>query len=102
MRGMGRGGPTPPPTLGLVRSQLARLEHSIENADAAPTAAQAEAVQAIAKPLPGLMERWQQLKKTNLKALNEQLERQHLARLDLDSNKSDHNLKDQVEIGDEE
>jgi photosystem II stability/assembly factor-like uncharacterized protein len=101
MRGFGRG-PAPPPTLGLVRTQLARIEHSIENADAAPTAAQVEACQIAAKPLPDLIEKWKQLKRTDLKALNEQLERQHLALLNLDTSKIDHSLDDQIEMDDEE
>jgi photosystem II stability/assembly factor-like uncharacterized protein len=101
MRTFGRG-PTPPPTLAVVRAELARLLHSIESADAAPTAAQVEAVDIAVKPLPGLLEQWQQLKKTDLKALNEQLERQHLARFNLDPNKTGQGEKDQVDIGDEE
>ena len=55
-----RFGPAGPPTLDSVRTQLARLEHSIENADAAPTTAQAAAATEIAKPLPGLLEQWNQ------------------------------------------
>ena len=101
MRGFGRG-PTPPPSLGFLRAQLARLEHSIESADAAPTAAQDEACQTSIKSLRGLIEQWQQLKKTDLKVLNEQLERQHLAVIDLGSSSNGHGSKDQVEIGDEE
>jgi hypothetical protein len=101
MRGFGRG-PAPPPSLGFLRAQLARLEHSIESADTAPTAAQVEACQTSIKSLLGLIEQWQQLKKTDLKALNEQLERQHLAVIDVDSSNDGRNQKDQVEIGDEE
>jgi len=101
MRMFGRG-PTPPPTLAVVRMQLARLLHSIESADAAPTAAQFEAFDTAAKPLPGLLEQWQQLKKNDLKALNEQLERQHLAKIDLDRGKTGKSEMDEVDIGDEE
>jgi hypothetical protein len=100
MRGMGRGA-TPPPSLGLLRTQLAIIEHSIEAADAAPTAAQVEACQTSIKSLDGLIEQWQWLKKTDLKALNEQLEHQHLALLNLDSSKSEHQ-HDQIEMNDEE
>ena len=82
--------------------QLARLEHSIENADAAPTAAQVEACQTAANLLHGLMEQWQQLKKTDLKSLNEQLERRHLAVLNLDLGRGDHRRQDQIEMNDEE
>jgi photosystem II stability/assembly factor-like uncharacterized protein len=100
MRGFGRGAP-PPPSLRLLRTQLAIIEHSIESADAAPTAAQVEACQISIKSLHELIEQWQQLKKTDLKALNEQLEQQHLAVLNLDSSKSDHQ-HDQIEMNDEE
>jgi photosystem II stability/assembly factor-like uncharacterized protein len=100
MRGFGRG-PAPTPSLALVRAQLARIEHSIENVDAAPTAAQVEACEITAKSLHTLIEQWQQLKKTDIKTLNEQLERQHLALLKLESNKSDRQ-HDQIEMDDEE
>ena len=99
--GFGRG-PAGPPNLGSVRMQLARIEHSIESADEAPTAAQVEAYQVTAKPLSSLMEQWRQLKQTDLKALNEQLKRQHLASIDLDTSKLDHDAEDQLELGDEE
>lgn len=101
MRGFGRG-PTPPPSLGLVRMQLARLEHSIESADAAPTAAQVEACDSSSKSLRDLLDQWQALKKTDLNALNKQLERAHLAAIDLDSGKTGRDSKDELEFGDEE
>ncbi len=99
--GGGRGGPAGPPTLGSLRTQLARLEHSIQNADAAPTAAQVEAVEITAKPLPGLLAQWDDLKKTDLKALNLQLQQRNLPLLSLDTHIIDHDVEDQIEIGDE-
>jgi len=100
--GGGRGGPTGSPNLTTVRMQLARLEHEIESADAAPTAAQVEAFQLTAQPLAGLLEQWQQLKKNDLKALNEQLEREHFSLIQLDTFRLDHGVEDQIEIGDED
>jgi hypothetical protein len=81
---------------------LARIEHSIESADEAPTAAQFEAYQTAVKPLSGLVDQWRQLKETDLKSLNEQLQRQHLALLNLDTSKFDKDMEDELEMGDEE
>ena len=101
-RGGGRGGPAGPPTLASVRVQLARIEHSIENADDQPTAAQVEAYETAAKPLPGLLEQWDTLKKTDLKALNAERAQEGLAELRLDTGVIDHGVEDQIELGDEE
>lgn len=95
-------GPQGPPTLGSVRMQLEVLLHSIENADVAPTAAQQDAYQTVSKPLPGLMEQWKQLKATDLHALNERLQRNHLAALSLDTRKMDQGAEDRIEVGDED
>jgi hypothetical protein len=99
--GGGRGGPTGPPNLNGVRLALARIEKEIENTDQAPTDAQVEAWHITAQPLAGLLDQWQQLKRTDLKALNEQLARGHLALLDLNTQKIDHDVEDQIEMGDE-
>jgi len=100
-RGFGRG-PAGPPTLATIRMTIARLEHSIENADQAPTAAQTEACQLAEKPLAGLIEQWRELKGSNLKSLNDALRKQHLATIDLDAKELDHGQKDELEMGDEE
>jgi hypothetical protein len=100
--GGGRGGPVGPPTLSSVRVQLARIEHSIQNADVQPTEAQKEAYAIAAKPLAGLLEQWDQVKKTQLKALNEELRREHIDIVRLDTERIDHDVEDQVEIGDVE
>ncbi|MFC5864877.1 glycoside hydrolase [Acidicapsa dinghuensis] len=97
-----RGGAGRPANLNSVRMQLARLEHSIESADMAPTTAQIEAVEATSQPLPELLHQWEQIKQTDLKALNATLKQQHLAALRLDTSKLDHGVIDQVEMGDEE
>jgi hypothetical protein len=99
--GGGRGGPAGPPTLGTVRTQIARMEHEIQKADEAPTAAQVEASQITAKPLNDLLQRWEQLKQTNLKALNRELEEDHLSALKLDTTRIDHDVEDQIQVGDE-
>ena len=96
-----RGGPPAPPTLTSVRAQMARLQHDIENADEAPTAGQVEARDTLAKPMNDLLARWQQLKQTDLKALNAQLQHDHLALLRLDTAPLDHDVQDQITVGDE-
>ena len=100
--GGGRGGPAGPPNLGSVRTGLARLLKQVENADQAPTAAQVEAYHLSAQPLGDLLNQWQQLKATDVKALNDQLQREHLAALSFDTRKIDHDVEDQIEMGDEE
>jgi hypothetical protein len=97
----GRGAPAGPPNLNTVRLALARIEKQIENADLAPTDAQVEAWHITAQPLAGLLDQWQQLKQTDLKALNRQLEGEHLALLDLNTRKIDHEVEDQIEMGDD-
>jgi hypothetical protein len=97
-----RGGPAGPATLDSVRSQLARLEHSIQSADAAPTTSQTAAAGEIAKSLPDLLNQWNQLKATDLKAINEQLRKQNLPLLSIDTRVIDHDVEDQIEYGDVE
>jgi len=99
--GGGHGTPAGPANLNTVRLGLARIEKQIENADQAPTEAQVEAWHITAQPLAGLIDQWQQLKQTDLKALNDQLVREHLALLDLNTQKIDHDVEDQIEMGDE-
>jgi hypothetical protein len=99
--GSGRGGPVGPANLNTVRLDLARIEKQIENADVAPTEAQVEAWHITAQPLSGLLDQWQQLKRTDLKTLKEQLARKHLALFDLNTGKIDHDVEDQIEMGDD-
>ncbi len=98
----GRGGSGGPPTLRSVRTQLARIEHEIQNADEAPTAGQVEAYQIAGKPLAELLQQWEQVKQTEVKALNSSLEREHLPLLRIDTSKIDHDVEDQIVIGDDE
>jgi photosystem II stability/assembly factor-like uncharacterized protein len=99
--GFGRG-PAGPPTLASVRMQIARLEHAIENADEAPTTAQSEAFETAEKPLAGLIEQWRQVKQSDLKSLNMELRKHHLAIIDLDTREIDRSREDELEMGDED
>jgi hypothetical protein len=97
-----RRGAAGPPTLASMRMQLARLEHSVENADEAPTSGQSEAFEIADKPLPGLIEQWQKVKESDLKSLNAELKKQHLAIINLDTGELDRRREDELEMGDEE
>ena len=98
--GGGRGGPTGPPNLVSVRAQLGRLEHSLQNADFAPTTAQVEAYRTTAQPLSGLLQQWDELKKTDLTALNKLLLQQHQPTIAFDRKMIDKDVADQIELGD--
>ena len=100
-RGFGRG-PAGPATLGSVRMQLARLMHSIQSADEAPTAAQSEAFGIAEMPLDGLIEQWHRVKQSDVKALNVELKKQHLAVIDLNTRDLNRNREDELEMGDDE
>jgi hypothetical protein len=100
-RGGGRGGPAGPPNLTGLRLQLARLEHTVQSADEAPTTAQVQAYEAMQKPLDDLLEQWNALKASDVKALNDTLRRQGLPLLSLDTHVIDHDVEDQIELSDE-
>ncbi len=97
-----RGGPSGPPTLASVRVQLLRIEHSIQNADVRPTAAQTEAYGIAMKPLPQLLAEWERIKSTDLKALNVERSKRHLASIELKPRTPDHDIEDEIEVGDVE
>ena len=48
-----------------------------------------------------MLAQWDELKKTDLKALNLQLQQRNLPLLSLDTHIIDHDVEDQIEIGDE-
>jgi photosystem II stability/assembly factor-like uncharacterized protein len=98
----GRGAGPGPANLTSLRSQIARLEHSIQNADMAPTTAQLDAAKSLMQPVDGLIGQWNQLKATDLKSLNEQLLKSHLNALDINTFQIDHNVEDQIQVGDED
>jgi hypothetical protein len=101
--GGGRGAAVAgPPNLNTLRTQLARVEHTMQAADAKPTTAQVESYQAMVKPLNDLLDQWAKLKASDLKALNDTLKLQHLPMLNLDTTFIDHSVEDQIEMGDEE
>jgi len=100
--GGGRGGPAGPATLGTLRLQLARLEHTVQAADVAPTTAQVEAYEDLEKPLGDLLDQWTAIKAHELKTLNQTLRLQHLAMIVLDTTFLDHNVEDQIELGDDQ
>jgi photosystem II stability/assembly factor-like uncharacterized protein len=99
--GGGRGGPTGPPNLTTLRLQLARMEHTIQSADIAPTTAQVEGYDGVKKPLADLIEQWNALKASDVKSLNDSLHKLGLPLLSLDTKIIDHTVEDQIELGDE-
>ncbi len=98
--GGGRGAPAGPPNLNTGRAQAARMEHEIQKADEAPTTAQVVAAKASIEPIDSLVAQWNQLKATDLKALNDQLQKMNLATLKLNTFRIDHDVEDQIELGD--
>jgi photosystem II stability/assembly factor-like uncharacterized protein len=99
--GGGRGAPAGPPNLTTLRLQLARMEHTVQSADIAPTTAQVEAYDGLKKPLADLIQQWNTLKASDLKALNDSLRKLGLPLLSLDTRIIDHAVEDQIELGDE-
>ncbi len=98
----GGGGPAQPPTLGSARTQLARLEHEIQEADVAPTTTQVQAAEETGKPIENLLQQWYAVKKTDVKSLNQMLLQQNLPLLTLDTHIIDHDVEDQIEYGDDD
>ena len=99
--GGGRGGPQGPPNLTTLRLQLARLEHTLQSADEAPTTAQADAADSMKKPLDDLLERWNAVKASDVKAMNDDRRKHGLPLLSLNTRIIDHDVEDQIELGDE-
>ena len=99
--GGGRGGPGGPANLTTLRLQLARMEHTVQSADVKPTTAQSDAYDAIKQPIADLIQQWNQLKATELKALNEVRRKQGLPLYILDTHIIDHNVEDMIEVGDD-
>lgn len=99
-RERGRGLRSGPANLTTLRLQIARLEHSVQNADVAPTTAQLEAAKSLDQLVGSLLLQWEQFKAKDLKSLNEQLLKSHLAALEINTFRIDHNVEDQIQIGD--
>jgi hypothetical protein len=71
-------------TLTRVNGAVNTLYGSGESADAAPTQAQAEAANKLERDLSSVMKRWEQLKNSDLPALNRQLHGTSLPEVSLD------------------
>jgi hypothetical protein len=97
-----RGGAPGPATIGSVRTTLARMEHTVQSADEAPTTAQVEAWKTAEKPLDDLLKQWEAVKQTDVKAINEQLMKLNLPQLSLDTRKIDHDVEDQLDADDDD
>ncbi len=78
------GSASPAPALGRANSNLIALHKQVENADVEPTSAQSEAFTKTAGELATTLKRWQELKNTDLAALNGQLKASGLPEVRLD------------------
>jgi hypothetical protein len=86
----------------VLRLQLARVEHTFQAADQKPTTAQVESYEGIVKPLNDLLDQWTKLKATDIQAMNETLKQENLPLLGLNTTVIDHDVEDQIEMGDDE
>jgi hypothetical protein len=87
--------------LTTLRLQLARMEHTVQSADLPPTTAQIEACDAMKKPFNDLLDQWNTIKATDIKAMNDLRRKQGLPALSLNTFFLDHNVEDQIELSDE-
>ncbi|MGD0181890.1 MAG: hypothetical protein ABSC15_18925, partial [Terriglobales bacterium] len=84
-------GPTPPvpgssePTLTRENAAIGMLYGSVGQADATPTAAQMSAAADAERDLSALLKRWEDLKQTDLPAVNRQLKSAKLPEIGLES-----------------
>ncbi len=87
LMGEREGRPNPlaatPDSFRSVRGRLNTLLAQLQAADVAPTTQQAEAVADRRKALADLLHRWDQFKKTEIPALNQQLRQAQLPEIDL-------------------
>jgi hypothetical protein len=85
-------GPTPAvpgssePTLTRTSAALETLYESVGQADAAPTTAQINAAADAGHDLSAVMKQWEEIKKSDLPALNRQLKSTNLPEIHLESN----------------
>jgi len=75
----------PEPTLTSVNGAVGTLYGSVGQADAAPTAAQINAVADTDRDLSAVMKQWEEIKKSDLPALNRQFKSANLPEIGLDS-----------------
>lgn len=69
--------PSPEPTLSRRSGEASTLYQEIWQSDAEPTSAQMEALAPVARSSSDLLKRWNELKNTDLPALNRQLREAH-------------------------
>jgi hypothetical protein len=81
-RGQGQGGG---PTLGTISGEMVQLMELLQGADATPTTQAAIAAEEAQKSFDGLMERWNELKSKDAKALNDQLRQANLTPISIGS-----------------
>ena len=79
-------GAAPEPTLSRENTAVGTLYGSVGQSDAAPTAAQVNAAADAEHNLSAVMKRWEEIKKTDLAALNRQLRGANLPEINLESN----------------
>ena len=79
-------GAAPGPTLSRENTAVGTLYGSVGQSDAAPTAAQINAAADAEHNFSAVMKRWEEIKKTDLAALNRQLRGANLPEINLESN----------------
>jgi hypothetical protein len=73
------------PTLGRSAGAIAALYNELDRADAAPTAAQLEAIDATERDFSQVVKLWQEFQTTDVPALNRQLKSAGLSELHLEA-----------------
>jgi hypothetical protein len=76
----------PEPALAKVSGDISALYAEIDRADAAPTSAQVQALAAIGRNFSTVNKRWEELKSSDIPALNRQLSAAGLPELRIESN----------------
>jgi photosystem II stability/assembly factor-like uncharacterized protein len=79
------GGGPPPPSLSQENGTVATLYGSVGQSDAAPTAAQIAAAAEVERGLTPMLQQWDNIKKSDLPKVNQQLHGADLPELRLDS-----------------
>jgi len=85
--------PSPEPTLTRLSGEAGTLYQEIWQADAEPTAAQAEALAATARGSSDPLKRWDQLKNSDLPSLNRRLRESQTPEINLQANANDFEIE---------
>jgi hypothetical protein len=96
------GPPSEVPTLSLLRAKYMALFGVLQEADDPPTSQATAGFSEIEKQLPPLMQQWQQIKNTDLPALNQQLRNANLPEIKLQAAESMHKAAVSAKDKDEE